>query len=91
MKHVIRLLDLMSEAMETMTNNNVEGRVDEQGGDIDWDFEYQGRSVRRGAGGRGWLIVRSRGAAGDVGEEDTILEFSSLEAVKQYIDLSEEH
>lgn len=55
------------------------------------EFEYRGCRVRRAPGTHGWLIVRAHGVTGaEIGEEDTRLELSSLEAVRQYIDAAAE-
>lgn len=55
--------------------------------ELEYELEYRGRKVRRAASGQRWLIVRAHGAnAVHLAEEDTQLEFSTLEAAKEYID-----
>ncbi len=51
------------------------------------ELEYRGRKVRRASNGQRWMIVRAHGVtAAHLDEEDTQLEFSTLEAAKGYID-----
>ena len=51
------------------------------------ELEYRGQKLRPAPNGQRWLIVRAHGITdADLAEEDTTLEFSTLEAAKEYID-----
>lgn len=81
-------MDLFETEKESMMSTGGEiGTDTDEDEVVDCGFEYRGCNIRRGAGGHGWLIIRARGVTGaKIGEEDTRLELSSLDAVRRYLD-----